>query len=161
MAKDHSDKFGQLVKQRTELEEHVQVLKHASKWFGQANRYLNALLEVCLIQLGEGVGSPSLLRPWKRKGGMKCLRSSTRMRSGSMLEQDGAEVRLQAGITRRPPSMLGHIAGCIPTANMRDFTVKHRKSISYFVEVLLRSRSFVRQEETCTCSMRSLTPRRM
>eukprot|EP00960_Hanusia_phi_P068571 766880-Hanusia_phi.AAC.2 len=36
--KDHSDKYGQLVKQRTELEEHVQVLRHASKWFGQASR---------------------------------------------------------------------------------------------------------------------------
>ena len=36
--KEHTDKYTQLVKQRTELEENLHVLNKASKWFGQIGR---------------------------------------------------------------------------------------------------------------------------
>jgi vacuolar-type H+-ATPase subunit I/STV1 len=89
--KEHTDKYTQLVKQRTELEENLHVLNKASKWFGQANR--------------SGV---DFTAPSSEDG---------RTEMATLLE-DGGEA---GGAGRKQLSMLGHITGCIPTANIGDF----------------------------------------
>jgi len=91
--KEHSTSYKQLLDQRRELTEHLQVLRNASKWFGQANR------------AGISMTAPSAPDEGVRVEMMSPL-------------LDEAE-----GQTRRPPSMLGHIAGCIPTTNVHEFAV--------------------------------------
>jgi vacuolar-type H+-ATPase subunit I/STV1 len=89
--KEHTDKYSQLVKQRTELEENLHVVNKASKWFGQANR--------------SGI---DFTAPSSEDG---------RTEMATLLE-DGGEA---GGAGRKQLSMLGHITGCIPTANISDF----------------------------------------
>jgi len=93
--KEHSTSYKQLLAQRKELSEHLQVLRNASKWFGQANRS------------GVSFTAPTA-------GGDEDVgRGAGEM---SALLEEGEQ-------SRRPPSMLGHIAGCIPTHNVKDFAV--------------------------------------
>jgi vacuolar-type H+-ATPase subunit I/STV1 len=89
--KEHTDKYSLLVKQRTELDEHLQVLNKASQWFGQVNR--------------AGIEFPASTAEEGRN-------------EMSMLLEDGGE---GAGSGAKRLSMLGHLAGCIPTANLNDF----------------------------------------
>jgi V-type H+-transporting ATPase subunit a len=89
--KDHTDKYYLLTKQRTEMDEHLQVLNKASDWFGQVNR--------------AGIEFPAPT-------------SEERRNEMSSLLEDGGE---GAGGASKRLSMLGHLAGCIPTANLNDF----------------------------------------
>jgi len=89
--KDHTDKYYLLTKQRTEMDEHLQVLNKASEWFGQVGR--------------AGIEFPA-------------PPSEERRNEMSSLLEDGGE---GAGGASKRLSMLGHLAGCIPTANLNDF----------------------------------------
>ena len=89
--KEHTERYSQLSKQRNELEEHSAVLQKASTWFGQANR--------------SGV---DFTAPSQEEG---------RTEMATLLEEGGGG----EGGGRRQLSMLGHIAGCIPTMNLGDF----------------------------------------
>ena len=88
--KEHTEKYTQLTRQRTELEENGHVLTKASKWFGQANRA--GIDFTAPTSDGEG-----------------------RNEMATLLEDGG-----EAG-GRKQLSMLGHIAGCIPSENISDF----------------------------------------
>jgi len=91
--KEQDSSHSLLKAQCIELEEHKQVLHNASKWFGQAYR--------------AGV---SFTAPTDDAEG--------RVEMSALL--DDTEGGTQG---RRSVSMLGHVAGCIPTANVHDFAV--------------------------------------
>ena len=88
--REHTEKYSQLTKQRTEMEEHGHVLQKASRWMGQANRS------------GIDFTAPS---------------AEDGRNEMATLMDDGGE----GGGGRKQLSMLGHLAGCIPTANISDF----------------------------------------